>query len=241
MDPEIYHLLFETVNNHVNIRLINTYRGVPVTASGNVLELHGSDTLVSTTPLQILCIRLQKIAYLNFGGRILTARPVNSNLNDELMTLTEFEPAPFFIGQRKFVRVEPAVPIKAKFTSPRFGQSEAEQPAWFNTELIDLSILGAAVHLNALIYKQTPVYVDDSAVLKFTLKVAPLLVPYDLDTKAVIKNVTYVDENTVRVGLQTSPTSQAENVITHFVAQLQKIIIQELRERLDKERSISNR
>jgi hypothetical protein len=238
MDPDIYHLLLEAVNNKSSVRLFNTYRGVPITADGIFLELHGNDARLQTSALQIICIRTQKVTYLNFGNRILKARLVSSNLNAGLMNLKDFESSKNMVGLRKIIRVEPYTQIKVKFSSPRFGTGESDTPIWYNANLVDLSTHGASIHLKSLVFKQTPVYVDDSAALKMTLTRSDTNIPFIFETKAIIKNIRSFDESYVRIGFQTYPDSNTENTLTHYVAHMQKMIIQELRERLDKERSI---
>jgi hypothetical protein len=238
MDPDIYRLVSDATNNKSNVRFLNTYRGVPVTADGNVIELHGNDVKFQTTAIQILCIRAQKYSYINFGDFILKGRVISSNLNDETIILTDLEPNKNIIGLRKFIRIEPFSPVKVRFTSPRFNTVDSDVPVWFIANLVDLSIHGAAIHLNAFVYKQTPVYVNDSGMLKFTLTEPKPMDPIQFETATIVKNIRYFDERLVRIGLQTFPDINLENTLTHYVAHLQKIIIQELRERLDKGKSI---
>jgi hypothetical protein len=238
MDPDTYQILFRAMGEKSNIKLVNTYRGVPITANGHIIELHGNEARVETTGLQIICIRSQKFSYLNFGSFIYHVHIANSDLGNETIDFMDFEINHRIIGLRKFIRVEPKVPINAKMTSPRFNTGDHSQDKWFNSAMIDLSIHGAAIHLHSLILKQTPVYIDDSAKLKFDLTIPSTETTFQAEIKAKIRNITPFDENTMRIGLEIFPDSLTENILTAFVANLQKSIILELKDRLEKERPV---
>ena len=239
MDPETYRILFEAQCEKKNVRLVNTYRGVPITANGQLVELHGNDAKINTNSLQILCGRSKKTSFLNFGHRIYKAHVVSSDLINETIDFTDFEVCKQIIGVRKFIRVEPKNPIRAQVTSPRFNTGERVQDNWFNTNLVDLSIHGAAIHLHALILEQTPVYIDDSATLKFDLMIPSTTATFQAEIKSTVRNITPVDENTIRIGFQTFSDPTTENMLSSFVAHLQKIIIQELKEKLNRETPVS--
>jgi hypothetical protein len=235
MDPETYRILFEAQGKNGTVKLINTYRGVPVIANGQLFELHGNDAKIRANALQIISIRNQKITHLHFGYRIIKARLLNSDLNQEIIQLTDFEICKNIIGLRKFIRIEPENPIKAQVSSVRFNKGDANKNEWYNTKMVDLSIHGTAINLHNLILKQTPIYVDDSATLKFNLTDPTSTEPFQIEVKVLIRNIKPSINNSVRLGLETFPNPITENFLTRYIALQQKIIIQELKERLDRD------
>jgi len=239
MNPEIYHLLSEAVEQKKDVKLINTYRSVPVSTNGQIIELHGNEARITTSLLQIICGRNQNISYINIGFQTLIARVTNSDLNEGSIDFSDFEICNNHIGKRKFIRVEPDNLLKAQITSPEFNPDDQGQDKWFNAWLVDLSIHGAAIYVHPLIFNKATLGEGDSACLKFNLTNPGETSANQVELKAVIRNTTSIEDKYIRIGLETNPDPASENFLTSYVAHLQKKIIKELREKLDRDRPVT--
>jgi len=239
MDPETYQLLFGAFNKQIKFKLLNTYRGVPVTNMGSLLEFHANQVTVNTRPFQLVTARIQRATYLIIDDRVIKGDLITASLNYEKMTLGNLEICNPCIGQRKYIRAEPEDPIKAQITSPRFAASVHNVPRWFNSSMANLSIHGATILFHKLLVKQMPVYVSDPISLRFELLDPATGEISQLELNAIIRNITPFDDKMIRIGLETFPYSNVENFLSRCVAQTQKIIIQELKDRVEREKPLA--
>ena len=206
---------------------------LPATTSSQIIELHGNEARFSSHPLQIISTRQQKFSYLNIGYKILKARHASSDLTNETIDFCDFEFCSNTIGRRKFIRVAPDSLIKVQVTSPKLNSGDQTEEKWFNAWLVDLSIHGAAIFVHPIIMKQMDVYDGDPLQIKFNLAMPQVTGLFKIELKATIRNLNSIDEKYIRTGLETTLDPTIENYLTGYVAQLQKTIIHELREKLD--------
>ena len=235
MDPDTYRLFSDAMFTKKTLRLNNAYRGVPINASASILELHANDMVVSTNSLQIMCARLQKFSFITLNDVTLVANLNLGEIRSETAIYKDFTPYRRMYVTRKYVRVSPAEPIYMEFTSPKSNPENPSRPIWVKSSMLDISIHGISILENAVMYKLSPLIIYDPLKIKITLVDPVTHTPCQLSLDGEIRNVMGLNEKIVRLGVETKPDRNSENVLTHYVAQLQKDIIQELKDALDKE------
>ena len=236
MDPETYQVFFEAVVQKSIARLHNTYRCVPITSNGAVIEIRGNEVKFEANSLQIICARLQKFSFILLNNLMLQSAFNYGEIKSETVTFKDPKKYHRPYGFRKYVRVEPALqnPINVQIASPRI-KSDTNKITWLSARMLDISIHGMAIYLNGVMYKLAPTFVDDPINLKFTL-IDPLTnASANILLDGEIKDVSSQDEKFVRIGIETKPDRNTENELTRYVAQLQKDIIQELKDTLNNE------
>lgn len=137
----LYLLLKRIAQTHPTIKLLNVYKGLPISYEGSINFVNDSDIQVHSNRFQMACLYYQRETYLH-GQEIpflLRSEVVSLNLGKENATLSNLEVAQKGIGERTQIRVEPEEPLIARI---RFEGSPME----FLAPLADISAEGAAAH-----------------------------------------------------------------------------------------------
>lgn len=235
MDPEIYRLFSNAALNKSTLRINNVYRGVPINANGSVLEMHANEIVVGTNSMQIMCARAQRFSFITLDDVSYLAVLNFGEIKSETVIYKDLVPLRRPYKIRKYVRVAPETPIPLQFSSIKIKSDNDEKPMWVKASMADISIHGIAIYENAVMYKLSPLVIYDPVIIKITIFDPITKSPFNLTIDGEIRNVLGISESKVRLGLETKPDRTSENVLTHYVAQLQKDIIQELKDTLDKE------
>lgn len=136
-----YLLLEQAVRNQSEIRLLNIFKGLPISYDARVNFIGGSEIQVQSNVYQIACLYFQRETYLLGEDLpfILHSQVVNLHLGREEATLANLEAADKGIGDRMQIRVEPEEPMVVVV---RFEGSSSE----FHALLADISAEGAGIY-----------------------------------------------------------------------------------------------
>ena len=139
IDP--YLLLEQIARNRSEIKLLNIYKGLPISYDVSISSVGHSEIQVHTNRHQLACLYYQRETYLT--GRelpfILRSQVMSLHLGKENAILSDLQVASNSIGSRAQIRVEPNEPLLAVI---RFNNSPSE----FYVPLADISIEGAGVY-----------------------------------------------------------------------------------------------
>lgn len=136
-----YLLLEQAVRNRSGIRLLNIFKGLPISYDTRINFIGGSEIQVQSSMYQIACLYFQRETYL-LGEElpfIFHSQVVNLHLGREEATLAQLEEAGRGIGDRMQIRVEPEEPMVVVV---RFEGASSE----FHALLADISAEGAGIY-----------------------------------------------------------------------------------------------
>lgn len=119
MEPETYLALRHIAVNQLAIRLLNIYKGLPISYDATITELGNDYIVVKTTNYQIVCLYLDRetIIQSDYLPHSLSAKVYQINPSSFEVVLTQFESIRGEIGIRNRVRVEPDTPINITISS----------------------------------------------------------------------------------------------------------------------------
>lgn len=232
MIAEVYQMFVEVVTKKDKIRLMNVFRGVPVTYDAYITEMRGEEVRLRTHPFQLICIRYQKKTYIHYSNKTYRAEALSTDLKNENTLLTNFEPA-HEIGLRKHVRVEPRQPTQVYIYSDQFDKNRNQ---WISTMMADVSIKGIAIYMNPFLFTLTAMSINDTIKLKFTLADNESGLNFSIQSDGVVRNIFRNNEKRVmRIGIEMFPDKVTESQLTRYIAQRQKDILKELKDIRDKD------
>ncbi|MBN1267002.1 MAG: PilZ domain-containing protein [Anaerolineales bacterium] len=130
------------------IRLLNVYKGVPITYDAAVTQVGDKTITLSSHKYQIVCLSKYRETYIQSGWLPLTvrARVVKIDFLRNEAILSDFEYVTSHIGGRTLVRVVPRDPVEV------FLQNDL-LTGKVRTELVDISLQGIGVHLMSELYQ----------------------------------------------------------------------------------------
>ena len=139
MDP--YLLLEQIARNQSEIKLLNVYKGLPISYDVRIHSIGNSELQVHSNRNQLACLYYQRETYLQGEELPFTLRSqvMSLHLGKEDAVLANLEIAPNSIGNRTQIRVEPDEPLLAVI---RFEGSSSE----FFVPVADISAEGAGVY-----------------------------------------------------------------------------------------------
>jgi hypothetical protein len=139
MNP--YLLLEQIARNRSGIKLLNVYKGLPVSYDVSIHAIGNSEIQVHSNRNQLACLYYQRETYLQSEELpfILRSQVMSLHLGKEDAILANLEIAPGSIGNRTQIRVEPDDPLLAMI---QFNGSASE----FFVPLADISAEGAGVY-----------------------------------------------------------------------------------------------
>ena len=138
----LYFLLSQIARNQSEIKLLNIFKGLPISYGVRLDSVGDSEIQVHSNRYQLACLYYQGETYLQAKElpSVLYSQVVSLHLGKEDATLTNLELAPNSIGNRTQIRVEPSEPLVA---SLRFHSSASE----FFVPLTDISGEGAGAYV----------------------------------------------------------------------------------------------
>ncbi len=124
------------------IRLINVYKGVPISYEASIVKIDPWSIQVKMALYQIVCLYKERETFIqnSFFPKIIRAKVGRLDFPDLEASLTGFEYIEQNVGDRIQVRVKPADPIYSDVQAPgmRFP---------FKAELADISQEGLAIYI----------------------------------------------------------------------------------------------
>jgi len=137
----LYLLLGQIARKQSEIKLLNIFKGLPITYGVRINSVGESEIQVHSNKYQLACLYYQRETYLQAEElpSVIYSQVVSLHLGREDATLTDLEMAPNSIGNRTQIRVEPGEPLVA---SLQFNGSGSE----FFVPLADISGEGAGAY-----------------------------------------------------------------------------------------------
>jgi hypothetical protein len=216
-EEEILPILEQLAAQGKEVRLLNIYKGLPISYGAKILAVHGLIADLIVNRYQATCLEAQRQTFLQnealphtVSGTVLTV-----NVVEERVTLTSFAYVSDKIGNRQLVRVQPADPIEVEVSVK--GRA-------LKGRLADISFSGAGVYTGAIIFGDSPFVVNNHASL--TIYLPGSRVPVKIMGKII--NVLRSQQST-RLGLLLFPDGNTRLVINQYVTQRQGEIQREIR------------
>jgi hypothetical protein len=147
LSNDLFRLLGQIAKNQSEIRLLNIYRGLPISYDTNINSVGNFEIQVPASKQHIACLYYQRETYLQ-GEKLpflIRSQVLSLNLAKEAAILSNFEVAKPDIGKRAQIRVEPEEPLIAFI---QFVGSGYEIPA----PLADISAEGASIYLETHLF-----------------------------------------------------------------------------------------
>lgn len=216
---EILTWLKGFADNNRPMRLINTYRGIPVAYSARVNTVDEGNAVFNINEYQAVCLTLDGKTHIQHPElpEILRARAILVNVPLKEVTLTEFVKAGTSVGNRLYTRVQPKEPIEAEI---KIG--ERVVPG----QLADISLNGVGV-----ITIGTYTYGDMEARRGSKIWLSFMLPPTHTPVQLIGQITSVVDiENSkqYRLGCKTFPDSNVDLLLLEYVALRRDELMREL-------------
>lgn len=144
---DLLQILRQVARNQSNIRLLNIYKGLPISYDTNIASINISEIQVPGSKSHIACLYYQGESYLQVDELPVVIRSTVKSLNlaQDYAVLTNFEVAENNIGKREQIRVEPDDPL---VVSIQFKGSAHE----FLAPLADISANGVSVFFDGFLF-----------------------------------------------------------------------------------------
>lgn len=216
---EILTWLKVFADNNRALRLINTYRGIPVAYSARVKSVGEGNAVLSINEYQAVCMALDGKTHVQHPElpEILRARAILVNVPLKEVTLTEFVKAGTSVGKRLYTRVQPRDPIEAEIKI-----EEQVVPG----QLADISLNGVGV-----ITIGTYAYGDMVARRGSKIWLSFMLPPTHTPVQLMGQITSVVDmENSkqYRLGCKTFPDNNVDLLLLEYVALRRDELMREL-------------
>jgi hypothetical protein len=250
---DLYPLLWQIAKNRSEIKLLNVYKGLPISHDVSIHSIGNSEIQVHSSRHQLACLYYQRETYLQGEELpfILRSQVMSLHLGKEDAVLANLEIAPNSIGNRTQIRVEPDEPLLSVI---QFNGSASE----FFVPLADISAEGAGVHFEHYMFParfcqpgnelSMSIWLPDTnSRISKKLPTRPLIesvntnpfsrgdLPKGQDGKVVLTTKGKVvsvhpdfQSNRYRIGLKLFFKDLSRTVILHYISRRQSEIIRDL-------------
>ena len=210
-------------------RLLNVYRGLPITYEGRVEDVSEQVIRFAVNRYQSICIGLENQTFIqnNLLPEVVRAKVVTVDPCGPAAVLTDFEYKGTLIGKRMHVRVEPDRPIRVSLgvTQNYIG------------DMTELSMRGVSAVLYPPLYSAMVWNRGEKVPIEFRL---PDVAQKHQVTIKVFGYVRYATldrkKGGYRMGLQFLPPDQTtEAILSRYIAQRQSDLLNELKVLSDRE------
>ncbi len=195
----------------------NLFKGFPISNPGRLLGIQGAMGVVEVHHNQLVCMQLSRHTYLQSDHlpAIVRAEVVQIAIADRRATLRDFSYVVGMIGKRGIIRVAPEDDVEVEvFISERKNIAK----------MIDLSVEGVGLSMSGFLYNPNIYQLGNDVNLRFFL--GPTSEKVFMPGRIV--NLSKGVEN-FRVGIKTAPGQDARKVLTRYIVQRQKELMEELR------------
>lgn len=218
---EILQVLREISQAGETVRLINVYKGYPVSYEARLLSIGIDAVTFKVHPYQALCLWMENQTFIQSPAlpEIVRALAVTVDLESTIAALSNFAYVSGAPGKRQDERVQmrKAISVFLKLGSRQF-----------RTELRDISSGGMAVFIDAAYYDPEIFQIDRPIELMFQLPVEDDEDRHDVELRGRIRSVTRERVNRYRLGIQIISSSQQEPQVSKFVDQRQSEVLDEI-------------
>jgi hypothetical protein len=218
---EILQILREIMRANETVRLINIYKGYPVSYDARILSIGIDAGTFKVHPYQALCLWMENQTFIQSKHlpEIVRALAVTVDLEQEIAALSNFQYVSGAAGKRQDERVQLRKSIEVFLT---IGSRR------FRTELRDLSTGGMAVFLDAAYYDPAIFQPDAPLELTFQLPGKESNESRDVQLYGLIRSITRERVNRYRLGIQILPSEQSLPVVSSYVIQRQSEVLDEI-------------
>ncbi len=226
---EIYNALKALSENGSELRMVNSYHGLPVEYDAIIKEMGQEYAILAVHPYQAVCLAIEQYTHLVSPNLpfVLRADVQNVDYESDKVRLANFLFAPNTIGLRSSPRVEPAHKVQVT-VSNRKSSSRGE--------LLDISEVGAGVcAFSALLYN--PVTMKRGATISLKVDLDEFSPTLEVNGE-ILYNVK--DGDIHRMGIKIDPDEHSRNVINQFVSQRKVVLLGELQALAEARHSVPN-
>jgi hypothetical protein len=211
--------LYDNAHNDQPVRLINTYRGIPIAYTARVITVGTGNAVFGVNEYQAVCLALDGKTYIQHpeSSEVLRARVISVDVHQKEVTLTEFVKAGRSLGNRMCTRVQPREPIDAEI---RIGSH------LFPCQLVDISLNGVGV-ITLETYTYGDLGIDKGSSVQFYFTLPPTHMPVQLAGQ-VTSVVVSGDSNQRRIGCKTFPENSVDLLLLEYVALRRDELMREL-------------
>ncbi len=144
---DLYPYLRQIARNQSDIKLLNIYKGLPISYDAQISSVGNSEIQVHSNRAQLACLYYQQETYLQGEELpfVLRSQVISLHLGKEDATLANLEVASNSVGNRSRIRVEPEEPLIALI---QFSGASMSVTA----PIADISAEGAGVYLEPYMY-----------------------------------------------------------------------------------------
>ncbi len=227
---DIFRYLRDLINNQPALKLLNVYKGLPVSHDAWICSIGESEIRVHSNRSQLASLYYQQETYLKGEDLPYTLRSqvASLHLGSDDATLTNLEFAPQSVGKRTQIRVEPDEPLIA------FIQFKGA-PIGLAAPIGDISAEGAAVYLEPYMFSPKLCRPGNQVSVSITL---PDTVSQRIKKPSVGGSVALSTTGEVvsvrsefvryRVGMRLFLKDLSRTVILQYISQRQSEIIRDL-------------
>jgi hypothetical protein len=218
VDP-VFAWLQECERTDQPVRLINTFRGIPVAYPVRVISVNAGTVVLGVNEYQAVCLTLDRKTHMQHPGtsEVLCAQVVSVDVLKKEALITEFTKASGSLGKRLCTRVQPTEPIDAEM---RFGEH------LLPCQLVDISLTGVGVSaLGTYTYGDLKIHRGAKIQLHFTLP--PTHTPVQLASRVTSVRTTQ-DANQRRLGCRIFPKGNVDLLLLEYVALRRDELMREL-------------
>ncbi len=202
------------------VRLMNTYRGIPVTYDARIIMINQGYLALNVHPYQATCLALEGKTYVQTESiqEIYQAKSVAIDLVKCQAILTEFTRAPYSLGKRLAIRVQPKEPIDTEIYD-----GEHRIPG----KLADISPIGVGVFIFATyIYGELTFKKGQEVFVDFRLPTSERLIR----CRGKVTSVVHQSGSFLhRMGFAINTNPIGEPLLHEYVAARQEELLEELR------------
>jgi hypothetical protein len=211
--------LHKLAENLQPVKLINTYRGIPITYNAIVIEAERGTATLGINEYQAVCLVLEGKTHLQSPhlSEVFRATPVSVDVLTKKTILTEFVGVGRSLGNRLYTRVQPKGPIDVEL---RLGEHHIPG------QLADISLNGIGVFtLETYTYGDLLIKKNTHAYIAFDLppEGTPVWLEGTVATVLSLPNTTQY-----RLGLKILPDPEVESVLLEYVASRRDALMREI-------------
>jgi hypothetical protein len=158
--------------NKSRIQLLNSYKGLPVSSEGTILQVDRDVIRVKCEIPQLACLQVEKQTYMkgpDLHGTI-QAHSLSLDIASQEVILYNFGTVKGDIGQRSQVRVEPETPVTVLLQA-------GYHAAAVKGGLVDICTSGVGVFLDRILFSPRLYAVGAELNIQFTLTVSSQTTP----------------------------------------------------------------
>lgn len=218
---EILRKLREIAQVRQKVRLINIYKGFPVSYDADILSVGIDAVTFKVHRFQALCLWMENQTFIqtdNLTG-VVRAIAVTVDLETNIAALSNFEYVSGATGARDRERVQPGKAIEVEVTI---------QSVKIKSELRDLSTRGMAFYLDAAFYNPRIFRMDENLQLTFQLPGTATQPGRTIELNGFIKSITRDRVDRYRIGIQVRQDDQDDPLVYQFVIQRQSEVMREI-------------